>query len=276
MHPPHDDDVRGTSGPDRPRPRPDSADTIDVPASSASGRSRADREAIFPPVDASFYAVEGEFARGGQGRVFRAHDRRLDRQVAIKEVRDGRDQRWAVRFEREALITARLQHPSIVPIYEAGRWPDGRLFYAMKLVTAESLGHVVARTRSLAERLALLPNIVQVAGALAYAHDQRIIHRDRAPVAAERTFLLQKVYDMTEAQYRQYWIAKVFRAEATSGPRVVVSSVESVELVSVLSGAIVLMDASDVPAGLKVLQVDGLLPGSKNYALKQVATAAAE
>ena len=98
----------------------------------------------------------------------------------------------------------------------------------------------------------------------------------RAPVASERTFLLRKVYDMSEAQYRQYWIAKVFRAEATAGPRVVVSNVESVELVSVLSGAIVLMDASDVPAGLKVLQVDGLLPGSKNYALKQVATAAAE
>lgn len=98
----------------------------------------------------------------------------------------------------------------------------------------------------------------------------------RAPVSSERTFLLQKVYDMSEAQYRQYWIAKVFRAEATSGPRVVVSNVESVELVSVLSGAITLMEASDVPAGLKVLQVDGLLPGSKNYALKQVAAAAAE
>jgi hypothetical protein len=94
----------------------------------------------------------------------------------------------------------------------------------------------------------------------------------RAPVAAERTFLLQKVYDMTEAQYRQYWIAKVFRAEATAGPKVVLSNVESVELVSVLSGAIVLMDASDVPAGLKVMQVDGLLPGNRNYALKQVAT----
>jgi hypothetical protein len=95
----------------------------------------------------------------------------------------------------------------------------------------------------------------------------------RAPVAPERTFLLQKVYDMSESQYRQYWIAKVFRAEATSGPKVVVSNVESVELVSVLSGAIALMDAGDVPAGLKVLQVDGLLPGSRNYALKQVAAA---
>lgn len=98
----------------------------------------------------------------------------------------------------------------------------------------------------------------------------------RAPVASERTFLLQRVYDMSEAQYRQYWIAKVFRAEATSGPRVVVSNVESVELVSVLSGAIALMDAGDVPAGLKVLQVDGLLPGNRNYALKQVTATAAE
>lgn len=95
----------------------------------------------------------------------------------------------------------------------------------------------------------------------------------RAPVATERTYLLRKVYDMSEAQYRQYWIAKVFRAEATAGPKVVVSNVESVELVSVLSGAIALMDASDVPAGLKVLQVDGLLPGSRNYVLKQVAAA---
>jgi hypothetical protein len=92
----------------------------------------------------------------------------------------------------------------------------------------------------------------------------------RAPVAAERTFLLEKVYDMTEAQFRQYWIAKVFRAEATSGPKVVVSNSESTELVGVLSGAIALMDASDVPAGLKILQVDGLRPGDKNYALKPV------
>jgi hypothetical protein len=92
----------------------------------------------------------------------------------------------------------------------------------------------------------------------------------RAPVAAERTFLLEKVYDMTDAQFRQYWIAKVFRAEATSGPKVVVSNSESMELVGVLSGAIVLMDAKDVPAGLKVLQVDKLRPGDKGYPLKPV------
>src|SRR5580765_4061088 len=184
MHSPHDDDAHGTSGeevPARPQPRPDAADTVDIPAATSGAHAPPDRDAIFPLVDAAWYDVQDELARGGQGCVSRAHDRRLDRQVAIKELRGGRDARWAMRFEREALITARLQHPSIVPIYEAGRWPDGRLFYAMKLVTGESLGRVVAGCRSLAERLALLPHVVDVAGALAYAHDQRIIHRDLKP-----------------------------------------------------------------------------------------------
>ena len=92
----------------------------------------------------------------------------------------------------------------------------------------------------------------------------------RAPVAAERTLLLRKVYGMTEPQFRQYWIAKVFRAEATVGPRIVVSNNELVELVGVLPGAIALVDADDIPAGLKILKVDGRRPGEKDYALKKV------
>lgn len=92
----------------------------------------------------------------------------------------------------------------------------------------------------------------------------------RAPVAAERTVLLKKVYDMTEPQFRQYWIAKVFRAEASAGPRIVVSNNESVELVGVLPGAIALVDADDIPAGLKILEVDGRRPGDKDYVLKRV------
>jgi hypothetical protein len=92
----------------------------------------------------------------------------------------------------------------------------------------------------------------------------------RAPVAAERTLLLRKVYAMTEPQFRQYWIAKVFRAEATAGPRIVVSNNELVELVGVLPGAIGLVDADDIPAGLKILKVDGRRPGEKDYALKKL------
>jgi hypothetical protein len=90
----------------------------------------------------------------------------------------------------------------------------------------------------------------------------------RAPVAAERTLLLEKVYEMTEAQFRQYWIAKVFRAEATSGPRVVLSNNESVELIGVLPGAVALVSADDVPAGVKILRIDGHKPGDRAYPLR--------
>ena len=77
---------------------------------------------------------------------------------------------------------------------------------------------------------------------------------------------LEKVYKMSEAQYRQYWVAKVFRGEATDGPRVVLSNEEAVDLVSVLDGAITVVDAADVPEGLKLLRIDGHLPGDPEYA----------
>ena len=87
----------------------------------------------------------------------------------------------------------------------------------------------------------------------------------RSPVADERTLLLESVYKMSEAQYRQYWVAKVFRAEVVSGPRVVLSNEEAVDLVGVLEGAISVVDLADVPEGLKVLRIDGHLPGEPKY-----------
>src|SRR5438132_12426279 len=73
-------------------------------------------------VERRHYVVEGEIAKGGMGRVLAAHDRRLGRDVAIKELLP--QNRDAVRrFEREARITARLQHPAIIHVYEAGMWP---------------------------------------------------------------------------------------------------------------------------------------------------------
>ncbi|HXU71449.1 MAG TPA: protein kinase [Polyangia bacterium] len=134
---------------------------------------------VLPLVPVDRYDVRDEFARGGLGRIFRAHDRRLGRPVAVKQLIAGGSEA-ARRFIREALITARLQHPAIVPIYEAGRWPSGEPFYAMKLVSGRSLDQVV-KGKSLADRLTLLPNIIAVAEAMAYAHSQRIIHRDLKP-----------------------------------------------------------------------------------------------
>ena len=130
----------------------------------------------------ALYRVEGEFARGGMGRVLLARDRRLGRTVALKELHADAGPGAAGRFVREALVTARLQHPAIVPVYEAGRWPDGRPFYAMKLVEGRSLDGAAARRRlDLAGRLALLPHLIAVAEAVAYAHGQRVVHRDLKP-----------------------------------------------------------------------------------------------
>jgi hypothetical protein len=100
-----------------------------------------------------------------------------------------------------------------------------------------------------------------------WSSGKRITLIVRAPVADERTLLLERVYKMSEAQYRQYWVAKVFRAEIASGPRVVLSNEEAVDLVGVIDGAIAIVSAEDVPEGLKVLKIDGLLPGEPGYPL---------
>src|SRR5580704_8870676 len=94
-------------------------------------------------VDAEHYIVGEQIARGGMGRILKAHDRRLGRDVAIKELLVENDELRA-RFEREARITAKLQHPSIVNILEAGTWPSGEPFYAMKLVAGRPLDQAIA------------------------------------------------------------------------------------------------------------------------------------
>jgi ABC-type phosphate transport system substrate-binding protein len=90
----------------------------------------------------------------------------------------------------------------------------------------------------------------------------------RAPGAQERELVLKKIYQMSEAQFRQYWIAKVFRAEAASAPRIVYSNEMATELVSGIPGAVAFVDASQVPKGLKVLKIDGRLPGQAGYSLR--------
>ena len=133
-----------------------------------------------PFADPGQYVSEREVARGGMGRIIAAHDRILGRPVALKELLHA-DPEYAARFRREALITARLQHPAIVPVYQAGRWPSGEPFYAMKLVSGRPLDRVIADARTLEERLALLPTITAAVDAIAYAHSRRVVHRDLKP-----------------------------------------------------------------------------------------------
>jgi ABC-type phosphate transport system substrate-binding protein len=90
----------------------------------------------------------------------------------------------------------------------------------------------------------------------------------RAPVARERDVMLKTVYRMSEAEFRRYWIERVFRAEAQSGPKIVYSNDTATELVASLPGAVAFVDATQVPKGLKVLRIDGRLPGEKGYPLR--------
>ncbi|CAN5579067.1 hypothetical protein BH24GEM3_BH24GEM3_18120 [soil metagenome] len=101
-----------------------------------------------------------------------------------------------------------------------------------------------------------------------WADRSRITLLVRAPVAAEREFVLNRIYRMNEAQFRQYWIAKMFRAEVASGPKIVVSSDMTRELVSAIPGAIGFMPAADVGRDVKVLRIDGKLPGDSGYLLR--------
>ena len=133
-----------------------------------------------PIIPYALYKTDKEIARGGMGRIVAAEDQRLGRPVALKELIDPVPDQLG-RFQREALITARLQHPGIVPVYEAGQWPTGEPFFAMKMVEGKPLDQVIANTKTLEERLALLPRIVAAVDAIAYAHSRRVIHRDLKP-----------------------------------------------------------------------------------------------
>jgi tetratricopeptide (TPR) repeat protein len=160
-------------------PRPASLPPTQGPTTAPELPAGGDFDA-FVSVDPRYYERGAEVARGGMGRILAARDRRLGREVAIKELLVDSDE-LRTRFEREARITARLQHPAIVSVIEAGQWPTGEPFYVMRYVSGETLDARIRACTSLAERLALLPNLIAVVDALAYAHDAGVIHRDLKP-----------------------------------------------------------------------------------------------
>ena len=137
-------------------------------------------DGLLPGATFGRYRIEGIVGRGGMASVYRATETALDRQVALKVVLgpSADDPGFRARLRSEAQAAAAIEHPHVVPIYDADEY-DGIPFIAMRLIDGESLAQVVARSPLGARRAVGL--IVQIAGALDAAHSRGVLHRDVKP-----------------------------------------------------------------------------------------------
>ncbi len=125
------------------------------------------------------YDLGGLLGRGGMGEVRVARDTRLGRDVAMKTARPEAPD--LARLAREAAMTARLEHPSIMPVYDAGTDAEGLPYYTMRLLPGRSLADVLRENPPGPERLRLVRHLVDAAEAIAYAHGRGVLHRDLKP-----------------------------------------------------------------------------------------------
>ena len=156
------------------------------------------------------YRVEGLIGRGGMGEVYRAHQLALDRPVALKLIASdlARDERFAQRFRQEALIAARIDHPNVLPVHEAGQ-ADGRLYLSMRLVDGVDLAHALEEGPLDPDRAVRV--VTQVAAALDAAHARGLVHRDVKPA----NILLEDRDGVEHAYLTDFGLAKAVDA---SGP----------------------------------------------------------
>jgi len=134
--------------------------------------------------DDSRYQIVGEIARGGVGVIYKARDRDLGRDVALKVLRKEHAGRPEVleRLIEEAQIGGQLQHPGIVPVYGMGLQADGRPYLAMKLIKGRTLAAILKTSAgSSSERVRRLRIFEQICQTMAYAHTRGVIHRDLKP-----------------------------------------------------------------------------------------------
>ena len=129
------------------------------------------------PVGERYELVE-ELGRGGMGVVYRALDRELDRDVAVKVPHDGGVVLLEPRLRSEARVLAALEHPGIVPIHDIGRLGDGRAFYVMKLVRGRTLRDHLVDLTEMTDRLRIFERICEP---VAFAHAHGCVHRDLKP-----------------------------------------------------------------------------------------------
>jgi tetratricopeptide (TPR) repeat protein len=164
--------------PGHPRAQDDSYPTRAVEDGSSDGPAAAPSRAALPRVGG--YEILGVLGRGGMGVVYKARQPSLKRLVAVKMIRADEVVRGTKldRFQAEAELVARLRHPNIVQIHEAGEH-DGRPFFSLELVEGGSLSHKLQHTPQDPEDAARLCEVL--ARAMHYAHEAGIVHRDLKP-----------------------------------------------------------------------------------------------
>jgi eukaryotic-like serine/threonine-protein kinase len=134
------------------------------------------------------YVIEAAIGEGGMATVYSARHRLVDRPCAVKVMNAqlAKNEVIRERFRREAKAAQKLAHPNIIEIFDQGELPDGSLYLVMELLQGQTLADVVERGRVSVERT--LPIAIQIARALARAHDLEVIHRDLKP---ENVFLAE-------------------------------------------------------------------------------------
>ena len=185
-------DLGAVEGPRR-SGQPDVAETVAYPVPGSDpigphGDSGREGGRVWTTVPSPRFEILVRHAEGGLGQVYRAIDRELGREVALKTIREERadDLESQARFALEGKITGMLEHPGIVPIYGMGRDAEGRPYYAMRLIRGQSLWEAIREYHSTAARTSarlreLIGRLVQVCQAVEYAHSRGVIHRDLKP-----------------------------------------------------------------------------------------------
>ncbi len=127
------------------------------------------------------YEPLGLLGEGGMGRVLSVKDTQFGRVVALKEMTLGEaDPGFIRRFLLESIVTANLEHPGVVPVYERGV-RDGAPYYVMRKIGGRSLSAAIEEAKTLEQRLGLVPAVIRAAHALGFAHRRGVVHRDVKP-----------------------------------------------------------------------------------------------
>ncbi len=180
---PHDSFPNQDPGAASPSPPPDDESLLDAAkeALESLGSTLEVDPTSTQPQTLGPYRIVSLLGRGGMGTVYEAEQQFPRRAVALKVVRGGRyvDEHHIRLFQREAQTLARLKHPGVAAIYDAGRTQDGQHFFAMELVRGVLLSeHVRSKKLRLRDRLKLF---CEICDAINYAHQRGVIHRDLKP-----------------------------------------------------------------------------------------------